>query len=149
MNGIKRIESAGRRGGRPLRLPGGGRRTPVPPKDRKEDVMRKALSLVAVLAVLTVAAVVVVHQPKADAAGCLSCPAGLVWTTGQWGFGSTCAQAENNAILAAYNYADSVCWADGVCNYGAEEIVTPCMWTGSEYKADGRIQYRCTRNLCM
>lgn len=109
--------------------------------------MRRATGIVLASLLAATAVVLLLPAETSDAAGCIRCPSFFVWTPGQWGMGSTCAQAESNAIAAAYNYAYSVC-NDGVCGTGAEEIVTPCSFQGGMWKADGRVQYKCAINLC-
>ncbi len=115
-----------------------------PPTTDKEDVMRKALILSAVLVVLTLAAAA---PPQAEA-GCIRCLGAFAWTPGQWGMASTCAAAETAALINAYNWAESACGWDGVCAWGSEEIVTACMWDGTQWKADGRVQFKCAVNMC-
>jgi hypothetical protein len=105
--------------------------------------MRRTLALSSLLVVLTMA--LLIALPRQAEAECVRCQFNFHWTSGQWGMGSTCAEAETNSIIAAYNYADTLCT---VCETGAEEIVTPCSFSNGMWKADGRIQYKCEINLC-
>ena len=101
--------------------------------------MRRTLALSSRLVVLAA----LIALPAG--AGCIRCQFMFHWTTGQWGMGSTCAEAEANGIAAAYDYAYNQCT---VCETGAEEIVTPCSFSNGMWKADGRVQYKCEINLC-
>lgn len=105
--------------------------------------MKKALAL-ALLAV-----VAVLSTLPAEAQPCMNCPSWWVWSNAEWGMGATCEAAEQNAKLNAHNWTWSACGVDGPCNWGEEQIVTPCMWDGSQWKADARVQYKCTINMCM
>lgn len=103
--------------------------------------MKRVFGVVAVLVALGLAGAFV----PVDAQSCIRCPNFFGWTPGQWGMGSSCAIAEQNAIAAAWNYAYSQCY---VCDEGLTEIVTPCMIVEGQWKADARVQYKCEINLC-
>jgi hypothetical protein len=108
--------------------------------------MKKVLSSSAVLLVLLFAAVAA--APPAGAQPCFTCPSWFAWSNAEWGMGATCEDAERNAILNAYYWTYSACGFHSPCNWGAEQIVTECMWDGTQWKADGRVQFTCPMDLC-
>jgi hypothetical protein len=87
-----------------------------------------------------------VAASPAEAFECYRCPTfGGATTPGQWGMGSTCGQAEANAIANAIAFAEAQC---DVCWTGNETIVTACNTQNGVIKADATVKYRCAINLC-
>jgi hypothetical protein len=107
--------------------------------------LKKKLVLLALVLGIGAASAVAFWPEEAEALNCYRCRTFWNTTPGQWGMGSTCAEAEANAIANAEGYAYGLC---DVCDIGASAIVTPCNFSGGMWKADATIQYRCAVDLC-
>lgn len=96
--------------------------------------MKKVPLLVLALALC----IVTLSWKPAEAA--LVCSSTYRSTSTTYGTGTSCSQAQNNL----YNKADDgvSCGNYGSC-YETLVITTACRWTGSSYRVDGYIRYRC------
>lgn len=118
--------------------------------------MKKLLILTVFLAIVAAVAVSLAGAgaSKVDAASCIRCGPGGGTTASVWGFGSTCAAANNDALNQAIALIPGSCSSCSEtvlsldpCNTSCTNVAT-CYTPYGQWRVDIKLKFKCELDLC-